>query len=215
VIARALVALLAFMALFPPAYAVLVPERRPAIAPFPPPPPGRYRVFVADWGYHTSIVVEQPRGWRLGPAGEETAPFVEYAWGDRRFYYASDFRPHALFATLFLPTATVMYLDGRPDPPQLGGARTVVARTVDAATLGTLLGELERSIRHTAAGRRAPPYVPAPGYLGRFYPAHGVYLWARDCNWWTVARLHTMGLAGRAAGVVFSGQVAGRLRGFR
>jgi hypothetical protein len=92
VIARALVALLAFMALFPPAYAVLVPERRPEIAPFPV-PTGRYRVFVADWGYHTSIVVEQPRGWRLGPAGEETAPFVEYAWGDRRFYYASDFRP--------------------------------------------------------------------------------------------------------------------------
>ena len=47
-----------------------------------------YRVFVADWGYHTSIIVERPPGARLGPEAREGAPFVEYAWGDRRFYMA-------------------------------------------------------------------------------------------------------------------------------
>jgi hypothetical protein len=214
-VGRALAAPLAFAALFPPLYALVVPERRPALAaPLPAPPPGAYRVFVADWGYHTSVVVEQPRGWALGPRGEERAPFLEYAWGDRRFYMESDYRPHAVFATLALPTASVLYLDGRPDPPQLGGARLLVARAVDAATVRALLAELERSFRRAPGGGRAEPYPPAVGYAGRFYPAHGAYLWARSCNWWTVARLEGAGLAGSGAGVVFSGQVAGRLRGF-
>ena len=32
---------------------------------------GAFRVFVADWGYHTSIIVEQPSGTQLGPPGRE------------------------------------------------------------------------------------------------------------------------------------------------
>ncbi len=211
---RALLALLVFAVGFPPLYAAFAPERLPPAPALPTPPPGAYRVFVVDWGYHTAVVVEQPRGWRLGPPGEEAAPFLEYAWGDRRFYLESDYRPHALFATLFLPTRAVLYLDGRPDPPRLGGAEQVLARTVDASTLRALLAELERSARRTDAGARLPPHAAAVGYDGRFYPAHGRYLWARDCNWWTVARLAAVGLARAPAGVVVTPQVRGRLRGF-
>jgi hypothetical protein len=171
-------------------------------------------VFVADWGYHTAVIVEQPHGWQLGPPGEETAPFLEYAWGDRRFYYESNFRPHAVFAALFLPTESVLYLVGRPDPPPLGGARVVVMRRVSADTVRALLEELEHSIRHAPNGTRVAALPPATGYAGLFYPADGAYLWTRSCNWWTVTRLGAVGLAGRAAGVVFTAQVPSRLRGF-
>src|SRR4051812_30261666 len=101
---RVLLAALVLMAGFPTLYAALIPERLPSPPALPEPPAGRYRVFVVDWGYHTAVVVEQPLGWRLGPTGAEDTPFVEYAWGDRRFYLESDYRPHAVFATLFLPT---------------------------------------------------------------------------------------------------------------
>jgi len=205
---------LAFAIIFPTAYAAVTPERRPATEQLPAPAPGTYRVFVVDWGYHTAIVVEQPRGWRLGPPGEEGAAFLEYAWGDRRFYLESDFRPHAVFATLVLPTESVLYLDGRPDPPSTRGARVTMERTIDADTLRALLTELDRSVRRTSDGSRMPPYPPAAGYSGRFYPAYGDYLWTRNCNWWTVARLATVGLAGRAAGVVLTSQVPSRLHGF-
>ena len=207
--------LMVFAIIFPTLYAALTPEPRAAMIPLPAPPPGAYRVLVVDWGYHTAIIVEQPAGWRLGPPGKETAAFLEYAWGDRRFYLESDYRPHAVFATLFLPTESVLYVDGRPEPPSAtAGARVRLARTVDADTLRALVTELERSARRTNNGTRMPPYLPAAGYAGRFYPAQGPYLWTRNCNWWTVARLADVGLAGRTAGVVFTAQVPGRLRGF-
>lgn len=209
---RGVLAVLAFALLFPLLYSLIVSEERGALPPLPMPPPGSYRVQVADMGYHTAVVVEQPRGWALGPPGEESAPFLEYAWGDRRFYMESNHS--ALFATLVLPTASVTYLDGRPDPPGLR-AQSVYQRTVDSATLRALLRELERSFQRAADGARLAPYPPARGYKGRFYPAHGSYLWTRDCNWWTVERLAAAELARNAAGVVFPGQVPSRLQGFQ
>jgi hypothetical protein len=171
-------------------------------------------VRVVDWGYHTAIVDPQPAGWTLGPSGEERAPLVEYAWGDRRFYMESDLRPHAVFATLMLPTESVTYVDGRAIESAFAGARGVYARDVDATTLHRLLDELERSIVRRADGTRPAPFARQPEYAGRFYPGAGRYLWTRNCNWWTVQRLAAAGLAGRSTGVVFSAQVAGRLVGF-
>ncbi len=212
---RAIALAVLLLVLGPALYVALARDARPGVMLPPVPGPGPYRVYVTDWGYHSAIVVEQPPGWRLGPLGEEDAPFLEFAWGDRRYYMESDLRPQAVFATLFLPTPSVVYFDGRRSPPHAGGgARAIVVRAVDAPTLHALLTELERSIVRAPSGERAAPFPPAPDYTGRFYPAYGSYLWAGDCNWWAVRRLRGAGLAGRASGVVFSGQVAGRLRGF-
>src|ERR671938_18103 len=68
----------------------------------------------------------------VGPAGREDAPFVEYAWGDRRFYMESNFWPHVVFATLFLPTESVAYVDGWPRAPgPSDGARSLSRADVD------------------------------------------------------------------------------------
>ena len=205
---------LGFAILFPLGYALIVPidVGDPVSAPVV--PNGAYRIFVADWGHHTAIVVPQPSGSALGPPGNEAAPYLEYAWGDKRFYMQSDFRPWSVFATLVLPTASVLYIEGHPAPPSFAGARSVHARDVDAATLRALYVELERTMQRGSTGQRPAPYAEHEGYAGRFYPAHGSYLWTRDCNWWTIERLRSSDLAGSSAGVVFSRQVAGRLRGF-
>lgn len=213
ILRRTLLAVIAFALLFPPLYNFVVPEHRADSIDLPFPQPGSYRMFVADWGYHTSIIVEQPRGWSLGPPGKEHAAFLEYSWGDRLFYMESDYQPQAVFATLVLPTSTVVYLDGWTDPPEFRGARSVYARTIDAATTRALLIELERTFRR-AAGTRLEPYPAVAAYDGRFYPSYGRYFWIRDCNRWTVARLAAAGLAGSGFGVLFSGQVANRLHGF-
>ena len=81
-----LVGVVAFTLLFPVIYAVAVPEQLGAPATLPNVYDGTYRIYVIDWAYHTAIVVPQPAGWALGPPGEEQAPLLEYAWGDRRCY---------------------------------------------------------------------------------------------------------------------------------
>jgi hypothetical protein len=191
-----------------------VPERRANPPQLAEPEPGLYQVHVVDWGYHTAIVAQQPRGWRLGPPGQEDAAFIEYAWGDRSYYLYGDTRPHILFASVVLPTASVLYVGAHPSPPRLEGARAVFVRTVDAATLRALFVTLERSAQRTDDSHRAHPYPRNPWFAGHFYPSRGAYLWPRDCNWWTVARLAEVGLARRPTGVIFSGQVSGRLMGF-
>lgn len=204
-----------FAAFFPPVYALVRPYPAGPPVALPAPDNGTYAVYVADWGYHTSVLVPQPAEWALGPPGRERAAYVEYAWGDRRFYRDSDYRPHSLFATLVLPTASVTYVAGRDRAPMhADGARAIFRRDVDAATLRALAAELERSIRRDDSGGRAAPSDPVPGYSGRFHDAYGRYLWAYDCNRWTVERLAAAGLARGGRFVVFSGQVAGRLAGF-
>ncbi len=128
----------------------------------------------------------------------------------------SDFQPRAVFATLFLPTESVAYVDGRRDPPAVGeGAESVAVRALSASALDRLLTDLERSIGRARAGGRAGPFPPVRAYAGRFYPGEGYYIFWSNCNTWTVDRLRSAGLAGSSAGVLLSSQVADRLRGFR
>jgi hypothetical protein len=196
-------------------HAAVVPEPRAPLVRLSQPPPGRYRVLVADWGHHTSIVLQQPPGWRLGPPGAEAAPFLEFAWGDRRYFHGGERGPLALVGALFLPTDAVLFLAGHPDPPRLSGAVAAWERQVEAPTLQALLGALERSARRDRDGGRLPALPWRPGQGGRFVPAHGTYLWTRNCNGWTVGRLQEAGLATGATGVVLASQVPGRLLGFR
>ena len=196
-------------------HAAVVPEPRAPLVRLPQPPAGRYTVLVVDWGHHTAIVVQQPPGWRLGPPGAEAAPFLEFAWGDRRYFHGGERGPQALVAALFLPTDSVLFLAGHPDPPRLAGTVAVWERQVEAPTLRALLTALERSARRDRDGERLPALPRRPGQGGRFVPAHGTYLWTRNCNGWTVGRLQEAGLATGATGVLVAAQVPGRLRGFR
>lgn len=222
--ARALLGLSTVILVIPPLFVEFVPDR-PPLMDLPDTrlgnavPASRFRVFVADWGYHTSVILEQTaQGFPRGPAGRERALFVEYAWGDRRFYMESDYRPHALFATLLLPTESVAYVAAWDAPPDSASRpRSLYVRTVSAAQLSALTTALERRIYHKAGGigERVAPFPPADGYAGRFYPAYGHYLWSSACNRWMVDRLAEAGLARGGRGVIFSGQVASRLVGFR
>ncbi|MFL5616328.1 MAG: DUF2459 domain-containing protein [Gemmatimonadaceae bacterium] len=194
----------------------LWPYRAKVSAAIPPAPAGTYRVYIADWGYHTSVIIQQPPGWKLGSLGRETAPFVEYAWGDRRYYMESDHRPQSLFAALFLPTEAVTYVASwTTDPARIAHPRALYVREVNERELDSLASALESSIPRDSAGQRSAPFASVSDYAGRFYRAYGRYLWWSDCNRWTVERLASVHLARGGPGVIFSGQVRGHLIGFR
>lgn len=190
------------------------PDRPAVHAELPATELSQYAVYVVDWGYHTAIILEQPREWRLGPDGDEDAAFVEYAWGDRRFYMESNYWPHAVFAALFLPTESVTYVDGWQRLP-VRGYRSMHVRNVSATELRALASELEASIVRVDGGARSGAYPAVRGYSGRFYPGVGNYLWWTNCNRWTADRLAVVGLASGGRGVLVSAQVASRLEDFR
>jgi uncharacterized protein (TIGR02117 family) len=187
-------------------------------------PPGIWHVYVTDLGYHTSITLAQPLDipgaassatlGHPGPPGWETAPYVEWGWGDRGFYQYSDFSPLGVYAALFLPTASVVYLDGDTREPTNRGVKSLWVRDIDGATAVRLMAHMELSVQHDAQGARLPASGYVRGYHGQFYPAHGRYLWTRDCNHWVAEELALVGLASSSFAVVTSGQVVRRLVGF-
>lgn len=205
--------LLAFALVFPPLFVAFGPEDSAAPVALPAADArATYTVFVTNWDYHTSVTIPQPPGWRLGPPGAADAPYVDYSWGDRAYFRDSRYRS---FYTLFaLPSTAAVHLVGRDHPPTSREARAVYRRTVDAVTLARLAMELEGTVARHPDGTRIAPSPQIPGYAGRFYEARGDYLWARDCNRWTVDRLRAAGLARGGNGVVFAAQVPGRLIGF-
>jgi hypothetical protein len=173
-----------------------------------------YELYVVRWGYHTSIIIEQPPEWALGPPQREHARFLEYAWGDRRFFMES--RYGAIFQTIFLPTEAVGYLDTMEDSPVKSRiAKEVYERRVNEDELRRLISVLEASFLRNGRSGRAAPFAVVEGYPGRFYPAPGDYLWSSDCNRWTASRLRIARLARSDRGVIFASQVGERLSGFQ
>jgi hypothetical protein len=175
----------------------------------------RAKVYVIGWNYHSSILVAQQPEWRLGPEGNEAAPYVEYGWGDRGFMMESNYWPHALVAALLLPTESVMYVRGLDELPKEGAPATFVyEREVDGRQLRLLLAALEEDFVRTAGGGRARAYAPVEGYGGRFYPGREYYIFWSNCNSWVLSRLRDAEIDVSPTGVLVEQQVPGRLKGF-
>lgn len=166
-------------------------------------------------GYHTSIILQQAQDWHLDSLRDESAPYVEFAWGDRRFYMDGNHHPDAVFAAIFLRTEAVTYVESwQRDPARIARVAALYAREIDATQLTLLAQGLEGTLRRTDSLGPPAAFPQTPRDAGRFYPAHGQYLWWTDCNRWTVDRLSDAHLARGGRGVIFSGQVPGRLIGF-
>lgn len=169
-----------------------------------------YDVYLMEENHHTAVLIEQPPGWRLGPPGDEAAPLVEYAWGEKRYYRDAERTLEVKVAALMLPTEAVVYLRGRYELPD----KPLWRREVTGAQLRTLVTALEQGFARTDAGERVEPHPPVDYYVGTFYPARQYFIFWRVCNTWTVARLADADLASSSFGVIFSEQVPNRLEGF-
>ncbi len=173
-----------------------------------------YQVWLLNWGFHTSILVESPANGALESLGEG-ARYLEYSWGDRRFYRDQDHSLGSMLAAVAVPTSSVVHVRGWSQPPdQALGVRQRYRRWVDALTLYQLIVALESSIPRTPEGQRVMPYPTQAGQVGTFYPGREHYILWFTCNTWTVQRLAQAGLAHANPAVVLAEQVPMELKGF-
>ncbi len=175
-----------------------------------------FAVYVADYGYHTAIIVQLPASYAPALAGlSGDSVYLEYAWGDRRFFMESRFAPWSIFASLFLPTEAVMYLAVHARPPsQRGGWRDLRERRVNSTQLVALIRSLEQWAVRDSSGQRAAEFPAVPAYAGRFHRALGRYSWWFNCNWWTVRNLSAIDLANPSLAVFLPRDVHKRLERF-
>jgi hypothetical protein len=148
------------------------------------------------------------------PAFDSADAFVEYAWGDRRFFMESRYAPWSVLATLFWPTDAVAYVAARSSPPDASRVRALQRRDVSGADVAVLVQALERWIVRSPRGDRVPAHARVAGYPGVFHRAYGLYSWWHNCNRWTVAQLAQAQLAEAHAAIYWPAQVMSRLREF-
>lgn len=175
-----------------------------------------YWIYVVNWGFHTSIIVEQPQGWQLGSTGAETAPWIEYSWGDRRFFLDNDQSLPSVLAALFIPTESVSFVRGWQHPPTTRhGVKQMHRRQITPQRLQTLVLGLEQVMLRPPQGHRPQPFPPTPRFPNsRFYPAREYYIFWSTCNTWTIRQLAQVNLAQPGWWVVLAEQVAPQLQGF-
>lgn len=175
----------------------------------------QYNLYVANWGFHTAILIEQPEGWSLGPANHPTARYIEYGWGDKRFFMLSDRSIPTMLAAGVMPTDSVVYLRGRDAlPTTQNHVRQLYHRQVSGQQLYHLITTLEQSFQRQA-GERLSPYPRVSNFVGQFYPGREYYVIWSDCNAWTIRHLQGIEAAHSDLPVIFSEQVGPSLKGFQ
>jgi len=176
----------------------------------------KYDIYVVNWGFHTALIIEQPRSWNLGPRNHPQARYVEYGWGDKRFFMLSDTSIPSTLAAGVLPTASIVYLRGRDTlPTEQTGVRQLYYRQVSPQQLHALVTSLEQSFQRQTSGRRGVPYPRVSNFAGQFYPGREYYVIWSNCNAWTIRQLEAIQVAQSDWPVIVSKQVSPNLKGFR
>lgn len=167
-------------------------------------------VLIAGW--HTGIVLPVSE---LGPLRPllRSAPgarYVSFGWGNRRFYMSAHPGSGDAIAALFRSASTV-FVQPAATPSGL------TASDIHIHWLCADRDQVWRVDHYIAQSLLRPAHPvdlgPGPFPDSRFYASTAHYSAVHTCNTWTAAALEYAHLSISATGVLFSGQVDGRVSG--
>ncbi len=171
-----------------------------------------HTIYVINHGWHAGIAIARsdlPAGLVPEAADFPGARFLEFGWGDRDYYTAT--QPTFLMAldAALTPSSAVMHVVGVADTPQqIYGERAVVPVALSSAELRLMIAQIDTEFARSTGDRAAPI---ASDSAGRFYPAHGRFHLFNTCNTWAARMLAAAGLPLSPAGVVTADDLMDRL----
>lgn len=174
-------------------------------------------IYVVRRGWHTGIVVAAAdwpnRGWIL-LTDFPNVDYLEFGWGDERFYQAERNTLWLGSRAALWPTSSVIHVIGLP-APVTGNAHADEIVEVRIPIDG--LRRLTTAIEQEFAGDRPTPSgsalssAPTPN---RFYEAKRSFFFPLMCNWWIATRLQEAGCPIQPWSVVTASRVMREAREF-
>jgi len=158
------------------------------------PPAEGVRIYVADNGVHTDLIlpaaafrdIARPEHLRDPRYGAE--PYLAFGWGDRDFYLHTatwgDVNAWRVAKAMVGAGSTVLHVAHVPEPRAGGPVRTLLLRPE----------EYRRLVEHVRTSFAAGPVVRGYGVRDAFYTARGGYSAIRTCNEWTGRGLRKAGV---------------------
>lgn len=174
------------------------------------PPESLHSIYVVRRGWHTGVAIPTSdwpnRNWSL--LGEfPGADYLEFGWGDERYYQAEQGSFWLAMRAVLWPTASVIHVIGLREPvlDDVHAADIVEVR-IPIDRLRTLATAIEQEFAGDAPIPTRVTLRAAP-HPNRFFEGRQRFFFPRMCNWWTATRLRDAGCPIASATVIFAAQV--------
>ncbi len=171
-------------------------------------------VHVVRRGWHAGLIVERAALLRAGLPAEAAdfpaAAFLEFGWGDRRYYMAPDPTPGMALRAALTPTRAALHVEPRAHPPA-GATPDTLAVPLSDADFARLAHALSETFERRP-GETATPLAPGQRPGARFYAATGRFHLLNTCNTWIARTLAAAGVAIDPSGTATAGDLMRRLR---
>lgn len=171
-----------------------------------------YNILVASNGWHTSIVLassDLPAG-TIPEAGDfPRAEYLEFSWGDARYFPAPEKALGMTMRALLTPTPAVLHVAGLPaHPRKVFPSAELVELGLKSDGFRALVDYLD----DTFARDDAEPSSQGLYRFSRFYPANGKFHLFNTCNTWTARGLAAAGLPVTVTGTLRAEDLMSQLR---
>jgi uncharacterized protein (TIGR02117 family) len=172
-------------------------------------------IYIVRRGWHTGIVIavqDWPnRNWAL-LADFPSVEYLEFGWGDERFYQAEPETFWLGVRAALWPTSSVIHTIGLREPVAVKAqAAEVVQLSIPAAQLREIASAIEMEFAGTDPEPTGHMLKSAPA-PNRFYKARRSFYFPRMCNWWVAKRLQQAGCPVQAWTVITASRTMNEAR---
>lgn len=154
-------------------------------------------IYVVNHGYHTGIVVPAGKIQASVPQLKErfrNTPYIEFGWGDNKFYPANEVTTSLTIRALLWPTKSVIHAVAIPEKVALFFLNSHVEKLclsgIEYASLLTFI------INSFYTNETSQIIQLKKGLYGnsQFYQSKGYFSFMNTCNTWTAKGLQSAGM---------------------